>query len=139
MRDVERAPANVTDVVVGAELLSAQHDLVVVGDKGSISAPLVAALHYDCNVTLLTMPRSNQQDQPTDAWRHLFNPLRQIVETVNSQLVQQLQVAVNHAHTCGGVVARLCTKPTAHTLCVALNRLMGTPAWLQTKQLAFPI
>jgi len=139
IRDFELAPANVTDVVVGAELLSSQHDLIVLGDKGYISAPLAAALRHDCNVTLLTLPRSNQRDQPTDTWRHLFNHLRQIVETVNSQLVQQLHVEVNHAHTFGGVVARLCTKLTAHTLCVALNRLTGTSAWLHIKQLAFPI
>lgn len=139
IRDFEVAPANVTDGVVGAELLGAHHDLLVLGDKGYVSAPLATALRHDCKVTLLTLPRRNQRDQPSDAWRHLFHHLRQIVETVNSQLVQQLHIEVNHAHTFGGLVARLFTKLTAHTLCVALNRWLGTPAWLQIKPLAFPI
>lgn len=139
IRDFELAPANVSDVVIGAELLSAQRHLTVLGDKGYVSAPLAAALQQECDVTLLTLPRSNQRHQPTPAWRHLFNHLRQIVETVNSQLVQQLHIEINHAHTFGGVVARLYTKLTAHTLCVALNRWTGISAWLQIKQLAFPI
>jgi len=139
IRDFELAPANVTDVAVGAELLGAQHDLLVLGDKGYVSASLATALQHDCNVTLLTLPRCNQQNQPSPVWRHLFNHLRQLVETVNSQLVQQLHIEVNHAHTFGGLVARLYTKLTAHTLCVALNRLIETPAWLHIKQLVFSI
>jgi hypothetical protein len=32
----------------------------------------------------------------------------------------------------------LYTKLTAHTLCIALNRLLGNPDWLRIKRLAFP-
>lgn len=82
---------------------------------------------------------SIQRAQPSNEWRHRFNHLRQIMETVNRQFVQQLHLEMNHTHTLGGLVARLFTQLTAHTLCVALNRLIGTPAWLRIKPLAFPI
>jgi hypothetical protein len=45
----------------------------------------------------------------------------------------------NHAHTFWGLCTRLYTKLTAHTLCVYINRLIGKPAFLQIKALAFPI
>jgi hypothetical protein len=34
---------------------------------------------------------------------------------------------------------RLYTKLAAHTLCIYINRLIGKPAFLQIKALAFPI
>jgi hypothetical protein len=37
------------------------------------------------------------------------------------------------------LTARLLTKLTAHTVCVYLNRLLGKPAVLHIKELAFPI
>jgi hypothetical protein len=138
IRDFALAPAHAADVTIAAELLDQHHDLTVLGDKGYISAALATALQVDRQICLVTLPRTNQAVQPTAAVRHLHNHLRQMIETVNSQLVQQLHLQVNHAHSFWGLTARLLTKPTAHTLCVWVNRLLGNPAFLHIKQLAFP-
>jgi hypothetical protein len=70
--------------------------------------------------------------------RRLINHVRQMIETVNGQLTEQFQIETNHAHSFWGLCARLYTKLTAHTLCIALNRLLGNPDWLRIKRLAFP-
>lgn len=140
IRDFELAPANLPDLTVGTELLAEQRHLEVWGDKAYISASAVAELAQTRDIHLHTLPRTNQKTpQPPTAVRRAFNGAREIIETVNSQLTGQLHVEVNHAHTCFGLIARLYTKLTAHTLCVYLNRLLGSPRWLSIKPLAFPI
>jgi hypothetical protein len=138
IRDFALAPAHAADVTIAAELLDQHHDLTVLGDKGYISAALATALQLERQICLVTLPRANQAAQPTNAQRHLHNHLRQMIETVNSQLVQQLHLQHNHAHSFWGLTVRLLTKLTAHTLCVWLNRLLGNPAFLQIKRLVFP-
>lgn len=138
IRDFVLAPANASDVVVGAELLGEQEDLAAIGDKGYISAPLAAALRAERDVLLLTVPRRNQRQHLPDEARRLLNRWRQIVETVNDQLTEQFALGRHHAHTFWGLCARLYTKLAAHTLCLYLNRLLGAPDCLQIKALAFP-
>ena len=138
IRDFLLAPASVSDVVAGADLLRDHADLVVLGDKGYISAPLAAELRAEREVTLLTVPRRNQRDQLPTATARLYNGARQIVETVNDQLTAQFGLADHHAHTFRGLCARLHTKLAAHTLCLYLNRLRGNADFLQIKALAFP-
>lgn len=138
IRDFILAPANASDVAVGAGLLRDQRDLAAIGDKAYISAPLAADLRADCAVDLLTVPRRDQRAQLPAASARLLNRWRQVVETVNDQLTEQFAIGRHHAHTFRGLCARLYTKLAAHTLCLYLNRLLGTPDWLQIKALAFP-
>jgi Transposase DDE domain len=138
IRDFVLAPANASDVSVGAELLGEQEELAAIGDKGYISAPLAAALRAERDVLLLTVPRRNQQQHLPEAVRRLLNRWRQLIETVNDQLTEQFAIGRHHAHTFWGLCARLYTKLAAHTLCVYLNRLLGAPDCLQIKALAFP-
>ena len=138
IRDFVLAPANASDVSVGAELLREQCDLVVIGDKASISAPLAAELQLEREIDLLTVPRRTQRQPLPDAVCQRLNRLRQSSETVNGQLTDQVHLDGHHAQTCWGRCARLYTKLTAHTLCVYLNRLLGAPDCLQIKALAFP-
>jgi hypothetical protein len=137
--DFELAPANERDLTAGLDILGDYTDLTTVADKAYIHAAHAAALHTTNRVELLTVPRRNQKVQLPKAVAHLINGPRQIIETVNSQLVQQFHIETNHAHTFRGLCARLYAKLTAHTLCIYINRLLGTPDWLQIKQLAFPI
>ncbi|PZR96594.1 MAG: hypothetical protein DLM69_10660 [Candidatus Chloroheliales bacterium] len=67
-----------------------------------------------------------------------LNRARQIVETVNSQLAEQFHIERNDASSFRGLVARLYSKLTAHTLCFKLNRLLGNPDLLRIKELAYP-
>jgi len=137
--DFELAPASAADLTVGAEILVDHTDLTVFGDKGYISATLARQLLQDNRLKLMTLPRRNQANQPPPSVRRTFNAVRQIIETVNGQLVEQFNIQVNHAHTFWGLCARLLTKLAAHTLCIHLNRLLGKADFLQIKALAFPI
>ena len=131
------APANESDLAVGQELLAAYTDLVVLGDKAYISAE-VQAQCAECHVRLLTIPRCNQKQPLSEAAKRRFNRLRQMVETVNGQLSQQFQIERNYAHSFWGLGTRLYAKLTAHTLCIHINRLLGTTDFLQIKALALP-
>jgi hypothetical protein len=136
--DFSLAPANETDLLVGAGLLFGLRERLVVGDKGYISASLAEELRGQ-GVRVVTLPRRNQAVQVAPAVRRLVNGVRQIVETVNGQLVEQFHIQTNHAYSFAGLCARLYTKLTAHTLCIKINRLLGQPEVLQIKALAWPI
>jgi hypothetical protein len=138
IRAVELAPANVTDLVAGVEVLERQADLQVVADNGSRSHPIAHELCAQHHILLLTVPRRHQRVQFSAAFRHLHAHLRQLIETVNRQLALQLRVETNHAHRFWGLTARLYTKLAAHTLCIWLNRLLCAPDVLHIKTLAFP-
>jgi hypothetical protein len=109
------------------------------GDKAYISAEKAAELWKNNRIELKAIPRRNQQKQMPSDWQRLFNAIRQMIETVNAQLSTQFNIEVNHAHTFWGLCTRLYTKLAAHTLCISSNRLLGKPAFLQIKALAFPI
>lgn len=137
--DFELVPANISDLQGGYELLEEHTDLDAVADKGYISEPAAEALLQGNNVCLMTVPRANQKRQLPPLVAQCLNRLRQIIETVNGQLVDQLNLQTNHAHTFRGLCTRLYTKLAAHTLCIYINRLLGKADFLQIKQLAFPI
>ena len=137
--DFELAPASVGDLAIGRELLQEHDNRIVIGDKAYVSAPVADELWQHNRIRLLTKPRSNQKKQISASARRLYNSVRQIIETVNSQLVAQFSIETNHAHSFSGLCARLYTKLTAHTLCIYINRLLGVHDYLQIKKLAFPI
>jgi hypothetical protein len=135
--DFTLAPANVNDLPVGEQLLAAHPDVLALGDKAYRSAPVATALQATAGVTLYTLPRANEHATAAPAVVALHTRWRQLIETVNDQLSEQLQVETNHAHTFWGLCARLYSKLTAHTLCVYLNRLLNQPDCLLLKGLAF--
>lgn len=136
--DFELAPANASDLPVGAELLAEHTDLDVIGDKAYISIEVATELYGTNRIRIITLPRRNQKRQMPKAIKHLINSVRQIIETVNGQLTEQFNIQKNHAHSFWGLCTRLYTKLTAHTLCIYINRLLGKPDFLQIKGLAFP-
>lgn len=136
--DFMLAPANETDLEAGLDILSDHTDLKVLGDKAYISAEKTEELERTNRVRLETLPRKNQKKQLPKSTRKLFNRVRQIIETVNGQLVDQFNIETNHAHTFGGLCTRLYAKLTAHTFCIYLNHWLGNKNCLQMKHLAFP-
>ena len=130
------APANVTDLAAGHELLSGHHAMDVVGDKGYISAFVADELRQFNQVHLMTEYRQNQHRQLSSSASRILMSFRQLIETVNAQLNSQFRIETNHAHSFSGLCARLYAKLTAHTLSVFINRLLGNPDWLQIKSLA---
>jgi hypothetical protein len=136
--DFELAPANADDRYVAKEMLQPHAALEILGDKAYISQEISAELAQHKGIKLLTLPKSNQKKQVSAEVQRLHNHFRQIVETVNGQLEEQFSLEENYAHGFWGLVSRLYTKLTAHTLCIYLNRLLGNPNILQIKKLAFP-
>lgn len=136
--DFELTSADVDEREAARDLFEDKRDLVVIGDKGYISAPLADELRERSNIDLITLPKRNQKQQVNRETRRLINRVRQIIETVNGQLTEQFQIESNHAHSFWGLCARLNSKLAAHTLCIYLNRLLGNQNWLQIKPLAFP-
>ena len=108
--DFELAPANATDLSVGAELLENHTHRTVLADKAYISAEVAARLLRQNNIQLLALRRSNQKKQLPAFLTRLINRTRQIIETVNGQLEEQFCVARNYAHSFWGLAARLYTK-----------------------------
>ena len=58
--DFELAPANVSDVEIGFELLTEHTDLHVIGDKGYVSAEKATELWGSNRLRLETLPRRNR-------------------------------------------------------------------------------
>jgi hypothetical protein len=135
--DFELAPANVHDLTVGAELLAEHRDLLALGDKAYYSTPVAATLAAAAGVRLFALPRATQRTQLPPAVVMLHTRCRQLIETVNEQLADQLHIEDNHAKTFWGLCARLYSKLAAHTFCVYLHRLLGRPDCLPIKGLAF--
>jgi hypothetical protein len=135
--DFELAPANIHDLTVGVELLAEHRDLLALGDKAYYSAPAAAALAAEGGVRLFALPRVTQRSQVPAAVVALHTRCRQLIETVNEQLADQLHIEDNHAKTFWGLCARLYSKLAAHTFCVYLNRLLGRSDCLPIKGLAF--
>lgn len=136
--DFELAGASIDEREIAVDMLTDHTDLDVIGDKGYVSQDKAAQLWRHNRIRLRTLPKRNQQQQPSPETRRLFNSVRQIIETGNGQLTEQFHLETNHAHTFWGLCTRLYTKLTAHTLCIYLNRLLGNLNFLQIKHLAFP-
>ncbi len=136
--DFELAPANAADLAVGTELLENHTHRTVLADKAYISAEVAAHLLRQNGIRLLALHRDNQKEQLPAALTQLISRTRQIIETVNGQLEAQFCIARNYAHSFWGLVTRLYTKLTAHTLSIYVNHLLGKADVLQIKALAFP-
>jgi hypothetical protein len=125
--DFALAPANHHDGALTAQLLADKAGLTVLGDKGYINGDLQALLAARNSLTLLTPKRRDQREQLPAAVTHAINSFRQVIETVNSQLVEQFQLQRNRAKSLSGLCARVQAKLTAHTLGLYLNHLLGRP------------
>ena len=125
--DFALVPANQSDGKLAPQLLEEKAGLTVLGDKGYINGPLQAHLAARQDLALLTPRRKNQRDQLPEALTRAINHLRQIIETVNSQLVGQFRLQQNRAKSVSGLCARVQAKLTAHTLGLYLNHRLGRP------------
>jgi hypothetical protein len=125
--DFALAPANHNDGTLTAQLLADKTGLTVLGDKGYINGPLQAHLARVHGLTLLTPKRRNQLEQLPAALTQAIHHFRQIIETINSQLVGQFNLQRNRAKSLVGLCARVQAKLAAHTLGLYLNYLLGRP------------
>ena len=109
-------------------LVGRDHELAILRER------LITALPGSGGLVLISGEAGIGKAALTKVW----NGLRPIIETVNDQLTQQFAIGRHQARTFPGLAARLETKRTAHTLCIALNWQLGKAERLQIKALAFP-
>jgi hypothetical protein len=125
--DFALVAANAADSTLAEQLLIDKAGLTVLGDKGYVDGPLHQLLAWRNGLTVLTPRRKNQRDQLPAALTRAIHAARQIVETVNSQLVGQLALQRNRAKSVWGLAARVHAKLAAHTLGLYLNYHLGRP------------
>lgn len=125
--DFALVAANATDGALAEQLLIDKAGLTVLGDKGYINGPLHQRLAARNGLTVLTPQRRNQKVQLPAALTRAINRARQIIETVNSQLVGQCHLQRNRAKSLGGLATRIHAKLAAHTLGLYLNYHLGRP------------
>jgi hypothetical protein len=125
--DFALVAANEADGTLAEQLLIDKAGLTVLGDKGYVNAPLHQLLAWRNGLTVLTPRRRNQKRQLPEALTRAINQARQIIETVNSQLVGQLALQRNRAKSVWGLATRLHAKLAAHTLGMYLNYRAARP------------
>ena len=91
----------------------------LIGDKGYIAKQIKTDLFHQCNVRLETPCRNNQQQQTT--WHPVFRKSRKRIETLFSQLCDQMMLKRNYAKSLTGLKTRLISKIAAVTLLQSIN------------------
>ena len=91
----------------------------LIGDKGYIAKQIKTDLFHQCNVRLETSCRNNQQQQTT--WHPVFRKSRKRIETLFSQLCDQMMLKRNYAKSLTGLKTRLISKIAAVTLLQSIN------------------
>jgi len=137
--------AATSDVAAAEDLLTQTPiDLrarIVVADKGYTSARLRELLARERQLGLLVLPKRGMRAAATLplAVRRRVARVRQRIETVNSQLSDQLGIETTSAHSFWGLCTRLRAKLTAHLCCVYCHWVSGTPLEeaLHIKQFVF--
>jgi hypothetical protein len=125
LTDYILTPANIDDRTALWELAGNKYLLTLIADKGYIGKRYAEALFNELKITLITMKRNNAKSQFPRGFRQLIFKKRRLIETVNSQLTEQLNISKILAKSLLGVIARLETKILAHNLCYFINIIQG--------------
>jgi hypothetical protein len=106
-----------------AELLTARPGLLVLADKGYVSAELDAYLHAR-GADLLRPSYRNRPPRPGQA---LLAPIRQLIESVHDTLKGQLDLELHGGRSLTGVTTRVAQRLLALTAAIWHNRATGQP------------
>lgn len=133
----EITPASTDDREGLRDIVESQSDLVILGDKGYVGENLTLEMKEQ-GICLLALKRSNTKINWSKSFRQLIFKLRRRVETVFSQLSEQLNAERVLAKSFQGLCTRLSNKILAYNLCLALNRIFHETCELgKIKQLIF--
>lgn len=133
----EITPASTDDREGLRDIVEGQSGLVILGDKGYVGETLTREMSEQ-GICLMALKRSNSKaDWPTSV-RQLIFKLRRRVETVFSQLSEQLNAERVLAKSFQGLCTRLTNKILGYNLCLALNSIFHENCELgKIKQLIF--
>lgn len=115
-------PASTDDRDGLRDLMSEQYDISVIGDKGYVGEQLKEDMEAQ-NICLLSLKRNNSKMQWSKPFRQMIFKFRRRVETVFSQLSQQLNAERVLAKTFRGLCTRLVNKILAYDLALLMNKL----------------
>lgn len=136
--DYTLTSASIDDREALWELTDHKNHLTILGDKGYIGDNIRSELEKERNINLLALKRNNSKAQLPKQLRQQIFKKRRLIETVNSQLSEQLNIAKVLAKSRLGLLARLETKILAHNICCFINKvLMKIVDTLKIKQLIF--
>ena len=133
----EITPASVDDREGLRDLTDGLSDITILGDKGYVGEHLLEE-QKEQGICLMSLKRSNSKRNWSNSVKQLIFRLRRRVETVFSQLSEQLNAERVLAKSFQGLCTRLVNKILAHNLCMVLQLLFGNILELgQIKQLIF--
>ena len=133
----EITPASTDDREGLKDMVGRQSGLVILGDKGYVGQNLIKEMS-DQGICLMALKRSNSKANWPKPVRQLIFQLRRRVETVFSQLSEQLHAERVLAKSFQGLCTRLVNKILAYNLCLALNSIFHETCELgRIKQLIF--
>jgi hypothetical protein len=104
---------------------SGMQNAVLIGDKGYLSKQVNIDLFSSCNITLETPKRSNQKDE--QPWHPVLRKSRKRIETLFSQLCDQMMLKRNYAKSLNGLNTRLISKIAAVTVLQYINHQHSRP------------
>lgn len=133
----EITPASIDDREGLRDMVINRSDIVILGDKGYVGEMLSQEMKAQ-GICLMSLKRSNSKLDWPKTVRQLIFRLRRRVETVFSQLSEQLNAERVFAKSFHGLCTRLTNKILAHNLCLVLNFLFGETCEIgKIKQLIF--
>lgn len=133
----EVTPASVDDREGLRDMAMDQHGLVFLGDKGYVGEQLAQEMQ-EYGLCLMSLKRSNCKTDWPKPVRQLIFRLRRRVETVFSQLSEQLKAEKVMAKSFQGLCTRLVNKILAYNMCMVMKHLFdGNEALGKIKQLIF--
>lgn len=101
------------------------NNCTLLGDAGYISSEQQTDLFSSSNIKLEVPSRSNQKDYKK--YPFIFKKSRKRIETLFSQLCDQMVVKRNYAKTFDGLATRIISKVTAVTALQTINARNGKP------------
>lgn len=101
------------------------HDCMMLGDKGYLSAEIQQNLFDAANITLEVQYRPNQKNWRTPAWA--YKRFRKRIETIFSQLNDNLMMIRNYAKQSCGLFTRMAGKIVAMTFMQYVNFVNHRP------------
>lgn len=118
-------PANIHDLSMLEELTNSYQgkELIIIGDKGYINKDIKQALNCK-GKTLITPYRKNQKQKNNWIEKKLLKSRRRI-ETVFSQLKEQMSLEDTKAKSLLGLVSRIMGIIFSFTLGIYINKLLG--------------
>ena len=117
--------ANVHDIHYLKDIRWEYHDCMILGDKGYLSTPMQQDLFTSANITLEVPYRMNQKNRRPPLW--VYKRYRRRIETVFSQLNDQMMMIRNYAKQTKGFFTRMAAKVAAFTMLQYFNLINHKP------------